>query len=414
MSLIFAGAQQTFTLAFSVVAVRLLIGFLLGALVGWFSGSWLDRTVLGAAEIIAAFPALLLVMVLILGIGIRQGMRPFIIALSFIGWSEIMQFVRSQVLEIKPKLFIESATAAGANTSRILWKHILPNIIPGLISILSLEMGAVLMLLGELGFIGIFIGGGAFAEMEIWGPPYHYSDVPEWGALLSNIRIYARSYPWTALYPAGAFFVAITGFNFLGEGIRRLIEVVGVAATRVFVNKYTLAVVGIIAAVFFWFRGSTGSTAVFQTQASTFDPHRAAAYLEILTDPRWEGRSLGSEGMDLAAEYIAGQFQSLDLQPAGEKTTIYQTKPRSFEYLTRPPTLTLSDTSYQPVYQQDFVEYVGRVPQSGCNRGGSGVSRFCRPDECWSMVAEFPCPGRIGFFRADRHGAFRGASRHNF
>ena len=161
---------------------------------------------LGAAEIIAAFPALLLVMVLILGIGIRQGMRPFMIALSFIGWSEIMQFVRSQVLEIKPKLFIESATAAGANTSRILWKHILPNIIPGLISILSLEMGAVLMLLGELGFIGIFIGGGAFAQMEIWGPPYHYSDVPEWGALLSNIRIYARSYPWTALIPGRGIF----------------------------------------------------------------------------------------------------------------------------------------------------------------------------------------------------------------
>jgi ABC-type dipeptide/oligopeptide/nickel transport system permease component len=369
MSLIYAGAQQTFTLAFSVVAVRLLIGFILGALVGWYSGSWLDRVVLGAAETISAFPALLLVTVLILGIGIRQGIRPFVIALSFIGWSEIMQFVRSQVLEIKPKLFIESAAAVGANSIRILQKHVLPNIIPGLISILSLEMGAVLMLLGELGFIGIFIGGGAFAELEIFGPPFHYSDVPEWGALLSNIRIYARSYPWTALYPAGAFFVAISGFNFLGEGIRRLIETVGVAATRVFVNKYTLAAAGVLAAVFFWFRGTTGSTAVFQNQARTFDGQRALAYLEILSDPRWEGRALGGEGMDQAAEYIAGQFQALGIQPAGEKSTFFQTRPRSFESLTRMPSLTLSDTSDQPVYQQDYVEYVSRYRNLGAAKG---------------------------------------------
>ena len=369
MSLIFAGAQQTFTLAFFVVGIRLMIGFLLGAIVGWFSGSWLDRFVLGAAETIAAFPALLLVMVLILGIGIRQGLRPFIIALSFIGWSEIMQYVRSKVIEIKPELFIESAAAVGAGSNRIIQKHIFPNIIPGLISILSLEMGAVLMLLGELGFIGIFIGGGAFAELEIWGPPFHYSDVPEWGALLSNIRIYARSYPWTALYPAGAFFVAIIGFNFLGEGIRRLIDIVGVAATRLIINKYTLALVGVLITLFFWFRGTTGSTAVFQTQAKTFNGQRAYDYLQILTDYRWEGRSLGSEGMDQAAEYIAGQFQALGLQPAGENFTYYQTRPRTYQQLSREPILTFSDDSFQPSYHQDYVEYSGRYRNLGMVEG---------------------------------------------
>ncbi len=369
MSLILAGAQQTFTLALSVVAVRLVAGFLLGALAGWFSGSWLDRFVLGASETIAAFPALLLVMVLILGIGIRQGMQPFIIAMSFIGWSEIMQYVRSQVLEIKPKLFIESAKAAGGNSGRILSKHVFPNIIPGLVSILSLEMGAVLMLLGELGFIGIFIGGGAFAEVEIWGPPYHYSDVPEWGALLSNIRLYARSYPWTALYPAGAFFVAITGFNFLGEGIRRFIETVGIAATRLIFNKYTLAVFGALAAVFFWFRGATGSTAIFITQAESFQGERAYAYLDILSDPRWEGRALGSQGLDQAADYIAGEFQALGLQPAGEDLTYFQTRPRSYQYLTQTPILKFLDDSPELVYHEDFVEFVGRYRNLGASTG---------------------------------------------
>lgn len=369
MSLIFAGAQQTFSLAFSVVAVRLVIGFFLGSIVGWFKGSRLDRVILGVTEIISAFPALLLVMVLILAIGIRQGIMPFVIALSFVGWSEIMQYVRSKVMEIKPQLFIESASAAGAGSGRIIWKHIFPNIIPGLISILSLEMGAVLMLLGELGFIGIFIGGGAFAQLEIWGPPFHYSDIPEWGALLSNIRIYARSYPWTALYPAGAFFVAITGFNLLGEGIRRLIEKVGVAATRVFVNKYTLTAGALLMVMFFWFRGSTGSIAVFTQQAKTFDGQQAMEHLEKLTDPAWQGRALGSDGLQLAAEYIAEEFKALGLQPAGESMTYFQTKPRSFEALDTIPYFSIGDNSYQPIYHQDYVEYVGRNRNLGTAEG---------------------------------------------
>ena len=365
MSLVLAGAQQTFTLAISVVAVRLLVGFALGALAGWFSGSWLDRFVQGASETIAAFPALLLVMVLILGIGIRQGMQPFIIAMSFIGWSEIMQYVRSKVLEIKPQLFIESAAAAGAHTGRILGKHVFPNIVPGLISILSLEMGAVLMLLGELGFIGIFIGGGAFAQLQIYGPAYHYSDVPEWGALLSNIRLYARSYPWTALYPAGAFFISIMGFNFLGEGIRRFIETVGIASTRLVFNKYTMAAVGVMVGFFFWFRGTTGSTAIFITQAETFQADNVYAYADILSDPRWEGRALGSDGMDETADYIAGLFETLGLQPAGEKFTYFQTRPRSYQYLTETPYLELMDGSRPLAYHEDYVEFVGRYRNRG-------------------------------------------------
>ena len=80
MSLILAGAQRTLFLATLVVATRMIVGFVLGALAGWLSGSWIDRLLLGAAETIAAFPTLLLAMILILALGIRQGMRPFVIA----------------------------------------------------------------------------------------------------------------------------------------------------------------------------------------------------------------------------------------------------------------------------------------------------------------------------------------------
>ena len=177
-----------------------------------------------------------------------------------------MQFVRSEVMNIQTKLYIESAVASGLNSLRIIFRHVLPNLASALISITALEMGAVLMLLGELGFIGIFIGGGAFAELDIFGPAYHYWDVPEWGALLSNVRPYARAYPWTALYPSLTFFIVILGFNFLGEEIRRLVDIVGVRIVRIF-NRYSVSALVIIVAGFIWMRGQTGSLSYYQKQA---------------------------------------------------------------------------------------------------------------------------------------------------
>jgi len=357
LSLVLSGAQQTLFLAISVVLARILVGFVLGAVAGWLNGSWIDRFLLGLAEIIAAFPTLLLAMILVLAFGIRRGVEPFVIALGFVGWGEIMQYVRSEVMLIRPKLFIESAVALGARSPRIIWRHILPNLIPSLVSIIVLEMGAVLMLLGELGFIGIFIGGGAFADLDVAGPALHYSDVPEWGAMLSNVRTYARSYPWMAIYPAGAFFIAIMGFNLLGEGIRRLIERVGVEVTRVFANRYTFIIATLAVVGFFWLRGSTGDIAFYQRQARNFDGQQALGHVAVLTNPALEGRALGSEGLDLSADYIAEEFRNLGIQPAGEKATYFQTRSRNYEELNSLPVFEVDDGSPVPVYRQDFVEY---------------------------------------------------------
>ncbi len=320
-SLVLSGAQQTLFLAVSVVLARVLAGFVTGAAAGWLHGSWLDRFIMGLSEIIASFPTLILAMILILAFGIRRGVNPFVIALGFVGWGAVMQYVRSEVMRIRPKLFIESAIAVGARSRRIIWRHVLPNLIPALISIIALEMGAVLMLLGELGFIGIFIGGGAFADLDIAGAPFHYSDVPEWGAMLSNVRTYARSYPWMAIYPASAFFIAIMGFNLFGEGIRRLIERVGVEVTRVFANRYTLIAAAVAVLGFFWLRGSTGDIAFYQQQARFFNGEQASTHVTSLADPAGGGRALGGEGLGSAADYIAAEFQKLGLPPAGEKST---------------------------------------------------------------------------------------------
>jgi hypothetical protein len=249
---------------------------------------------------------------------------------------------------------------------------VLPNLLSSLISITALEMGAVLMLLGELGFVGIFIGGGAFAELETFAAPYHYSDVPEWGALLSNVRRYARSYSWMAVYPSLAFFVAILGFNLLGEGVRRLVESVGVVINRL-VNRYTIAAAVLAVVGIGWIQANTGATAFYQQQARTFDGGRAYAQAKALAHPMFEGRALGTQGMDATAYHIAQQFESLGLQAAGEGMTYYQERTRSFEVLDAVPELVLGDGGPALSYHQDYVEYVS----PGRNLGqGEGKIRF--------------------------------------
>ena len=368
MSLILAGAQQTLLLAALVVLARLVVGLLLGALAGWLNDSWVDRTLLTGSEIIAAFPTLLLAMMLILAFDIRQGMRPFIFALCFVGWGEIMQFVRSEVLSLRARPFVESAVAVGLRTPRIISGHVLPNLLPALISLAALEMGAVLMLLGELGFIGIFVGGGAFAELAWLAPPYHYSDVPEWGALLSNVRTYARAYPWMAFYPALAFFITILAFNLFGEGMRRLVENVGIGITRL-VNRYTLALALLAILGVGWVRANTGAAAVYRGQASAFDGGRALRHVQALADPALEGRALGTPGTDIAADYIAGQFKDLGLQAAGEDTSYFQVRSRAYQSLDAIPQLVIEDSGPRLAYREDYVEYPGRDNILGHIRG---------------------------------------------
>ncbi len=352
LSLLLTGAQMTLSLAIMTVAARLAIGTLLGAMAGWYSGSRLDRVIVGLSEVVAAFPTLILAMILILAFGIRQGMVTFIWALSLAGWGEIMQYVRNETISIRPKAYIESAVAMGAHTPRLIGKHVLPQLFSALISLAALEMGSVLLLLGELGFISIFIGGGSFIELPGVSAAL-YSDVPEWGALLSNVRYYSRSYPWVALYPMLAFFITILSFNLLGEGVRRLIDDGSLVINRIF-NKYSIGfTIALIFAVF-WLQDNSGRAPFLREYAETFDGGRAIAHVELLAE---NGRSLGTPGQDAAAAYVAAQFEAFGLQAAGEGNSFFQERLHSYEKLLETPAFTIEDGGADPVYGTDYTAY---------------------------------------------------------
>ncbi len=367
LSSILAGARQTLLLAILAVAARTAIGIVLGTMAGWMHDTWLDRAILSCAEIIAAFPTLLLTMMLILALGIRRGMPPFILSLCFVGWGEITQFVRSQVIAIRPRPYIESAIAVGARTPRILGRHILPHLFSSLISIVALEMGAVLMLLGELGFVSILIGGGTVIA-QTNGQLILHSDVPEWGAMLSNLRHMARTYPWTALYPMLAFFISILSFNLFGEGVRRLIDQGGLIINRL-VNRYTVTLAIVSALGLYWLNANTGAIPFYRQRAQTFDGERAMSHVQALTDPQMQGRALGSEGLGQAAHYIAEQFDTLGLQAAGAEGTFFQERTRAFQRFDAVPQFDVHDGGAAPVYGQDYALFASPYTTRGTGHG---------------------------------------------
>jgi ABC-type dipeptide/oligopeptide/nickel transport system permease component len=363
-ALVLSGARMTLSLALFGMLTRIGLGVGIGMLAGWWQRSWLDKLVNSLIAVWAAFPATLFAMILILGMGIQRGMSVFVITLCVIGWGEIAQYVRGLVISEKPKLYIEATRSLGANTIGILRRHIFPNLIPSILVLSVLEMGAILMLLAELGFLNIFLGGGFKVQIGEVGRMvpviFYFSDVPEWGALLSNIRDWWRSYPWLAWYPGVFFFVSILTFNLWGEGLRRFLDESKINLRWMF-SRYTLlaGIVALTAAVLL-FRSNT-PLELYRSQAKNFESSRVMQHIQVLTADEMQGRKAGTDAAQMAANYIADEMEKIGLFPGGEKETYIQTQPVSRFNLSAEPRLEILDETntgaYIAGYRKDFVEY---------------------------------------------------------
>jgi peptide/nickel transport system permease protein len=363
-ALVLAGARQTVVLALLATLARITLGTLLGAMGGWWRGGIYDRIVSTAIGVWASFPSTLFAMILILALGIKQGVGVFVLALSVVGWGEVAQFVRGKVVAIKGQPYVEGARVIGARDTGILIRHVLPNLVPSLLVLAVLEMGGVLLLLAELGFLNIFLGGGFTVELlgtqSLAGVPYHYSDVPEWGALLANVRDWWRAYPWLGWYPGVAFFVAILTFNLLGEGLRRFIDRSRINLSR-WVNRYAVAVGIMVALGGVWLIRSSAPLTRYQAQAERFDSQRAMTTIDSLCSPKLEGRESGTPGALATANLLADQMRSIGLFPGGDDDTYLQTLVQAGIHLSGMPQLAFVDPAAGPgfAYRRDFAEHVG-------------------------------------------------------
>ena len=362
-ALVLHGARQTLSLAFFGMVARLVLGVVLGALAGWSQRGWLDRLVTGAVGVWAAFPVTLFAMILIQALGIQQGMWVFVVAVCIVGWGEIAQFVRGRVIALKPQAYIESARSVGLRSDQIMIRHIMPNLMNGLITLAALEMGGVLMLLAELGYLNIFLGGGFQASIGEAGRMQAivvtYSDVPEWASMIANIRAWWRSYPWMVTTPGIAFFVSILAFNLTGDGLRRFLDDSHVNLSRL-VNKYTLmAGVGLVIALNVLLQGAS-PLSVYRPEAQKFDVENVQRDIQALAALEMQGRESGTPGAQKSADYIAQRMDEVGLLPAGEHGTYFQNLVNPRLHLTQIPTLEIlngnGDTGTPLQYRKDFAE----------------------------------------------------------
>lgn len=371
LSLILHGARVTLIAGAYITAVRVIIGAVIGSFAGWFAQSRFDRIAMSLISAVASIPALLSAMILIFALDIQNGLWVFIVALSVFGWTEVAQYVRSEMLVIREMPYIEGAHAVGLNNLQTIVRHALPNVLAQILIMTFLEMGTVLVLLAELGFLGVYIGGGTNFTADIFdsGGPALLNEVPEWGALVSIGAPYLRSYPYMVLAPALAFFTAVAGLNALGEGLRQAVERSAVSMNfllrkrMIFVFAAFIAVTGLVMKY-------TGPSLSYNRVIAGFDGQAALAHAAALGE--MDGRGAGQAGGEAAAAYIEEQFKQIGLQPGWKvginSNYIYRTTERLARPSTQPQfSLLNADGTVQQSFQHqvDFSYVID-------GHGGSG------------------------------------------
>jgi peptide/nickel transport system permease protein len=366
------GARATLTIAFVVLAVRLVVGTTLGAIAGWFAGGTVDRAISALIDAFGAFPTVLFAMLWIFAFDIRSGVSAFAAALAITGWWGFGRATRSAVVALRGRPFLEAARSLGLSEFAVFARHVLPNLLPMLAVAGALEASAILLVLGELGFLGIVVGGGQTVSTDVTGrgggTEFIFATT-EWGAILAQGKFEIYRAAWIALVPATAFASAILGFNLFGHGLRTLFERAPVAFGKVL----SLRTAFVVVAVFVAFRVATpyvGPAGSFVAVAREFDAARARAHIDWLSDPARGGRYSGSSGYNDSARYVADQFKEIGLEPLGSDGTYFQNWGTNIVKLTSMPVLERIGEDpkvYQP--RADFSERVGGRAGSGTAEG---------------------------------------------
>lgn len=223
LSRLIHGTASTLGVAVSVVALRLLIGSGLGWAAGWYRGKG-GEVALTAVALSATIPALLFAWVFIVAIGPGAGFVVFVLGLGLTGWAPWAQLLNDEVRRLRREPFMEAAEAVGVPPQRQLSHYILPNLLPLLIATAAQEMAAALLLLAELGFLGVFYGNGTVINPGDLAQGAVSVSFRDWAGMLAGTRFEVFRNWWLPLAPAGAFLVAILGFTLLGTGLRQVLD----------------------------------------------------------------------------------------------------------------------------------------------------------------------------------------------
>lgn len=199
------GARISLLAGCATVGCALLIGVPLGALAGALGG-FVDTVIMRVTDIFLSFPSVLLAITIAAVLG--PNLRNAIIALAVSWWPWYTRLVRGQATSLKERQFVRAAIATGAPTRAIVFRHVLPNSIGPTVVMASLDIGATILTLAALSFLGL----GA-------QPP-----IPEWGLMVNTSRNYFTVAPWVMVFPGLAITLTVLAFNVVGDGVRELLD----------------------------------------------------------------------------------------------------------------------------------------------------------------------------------------------
>jgi peptide/nickel transport system permease protein len=204
LSRILFGARLSLLVGVIATAIGATAGILSGLAAGYFPR--LDAPVMRTMDVLLAFPSILLAIAIVAALGPSLG--NVMIAVGVRSIPSFARLARSMVLSLKELDFVQGAAALGASHARVLFRHILPNSVSPLLVFSSMQVATAILLAAILSFLGLGVQ-----------PP-----TPEWGKMVSDGRAYLLEAPHVSLFPGLAIFIAVMGFNCLGDGLRDALD----------------------------------------------------------------------------------------------------------------------------------------------------------------------------------------------
>ena len=199
------GMRISIAMALGIVFIMSVFGTLVGIVAG-FTGGKVDTLLMRFTDMVLAFPGIVLAIAIAGMLG--GSIANTILALSAVGWTRYARLARSLTLKLAQQDFLAAAVTNGTRTSMIIWRHIVPNLLPTIILTAATDIGAMMMEIAGLSFLGF----GA-------QPP-----TPEWGLMLNEGRQFIQTAPWLMVYPGVAILVVVAVFNLWGDSLRDVMD----------------------------------------------------------------------------------------------------------------------------------------------------------------------------------------------
>ena len=205
LSRIIWGGRISLSMGFSIVALSLVVGGMIGAVAGYYGGK-IDNVLMRLMDMFLAIPQILMAMAIVAALG--TDIKNLMIAMTISNVPKFARIVRSAILQIQGQEYVEAALACGTRDLRIILRHIIPTAIGPIIVQATLQIGQTIISLASLSFVGLGV----------------QSPDPEWGTMLSEGKQDMRLYPFVVIEPGLAIMLTVLSFNLMGDGLRDALD----------------------------------------------------------------------------------------------------------------------------------------------------------------------------------------------